>query len=158
MEASDLGLVLIPLLAVAAPLLARGVRPVVRVPIVVFELVLGILVGPAVLGWVEPGPLLEKLSDFGLALLFFVAGTEIDFKMVAGKPLARASAGWLLSVLLGIGLGFFFAPGEGMVVVGIALSSTALGTLMPILRDARELDTPFGAPSARSGPSGSSCP
>ncbi len=69
-EASDLGLVLIPLLAVAAPLLARGVRPVVRVPIVVFELVLGILVGPAVLGWVEPGPLLEKLSDFGLALLF----------------------------------------------------------------------------------------
>ena len=60
MEASDLGLVLIPLLAVAAPLLARGVRPVVRVPIVVFELVLGILVGPAVLGWVEPGPLLER--------------------------------------------------------------------------------------------------
>ncbi|MDZ4053434.1 MAG: cation:proton antiporter, partial [Phenylobacterium sp.] len=88
MEASDLGLVLIPLLAVAAPLLARGVRPAVRVPIVVFELVLGILVGPAVLGWVEPGPLLEKLSDFGLALLFFVAGTEIDFKTVAGKPLA----------------------------------------------------------------------
>ncbi|WP_226531322.1 cation:proton antiporter [Microbacterium paraoxydans] len=144
MEASDLGLVLIPLLAVAAPLLARGVRPVVRVPIVVFELVLGILVGPAVLGWVEPGPLLEKLSDFGLALLFFVAGTEIDFKTVAGRPLARASLGWLLSVLLGIGLGFFFAPGEGMVVIGIALSSTALGTLMPILRDARELDTPFG--------------
>jgi len=143
-EASDLGLVLIPLLAVAAPLLARGVRPVVRVPIVVFELVLGILVGPALLGWVEPGPLLEKLSDFGLALLFFVAGTEIDFKTVAGKPLARASVGWVLSVLLGVGLGFFFAPGEGMVVIGIALSSTALGTLMPILRDARELDTPFG--------------
>lgn len=47
-------------------------------------------------------------------------------------------------MLLGIGLGFFFAPGEGMVVIGIALSSTALGTLMPILRDARELDSPFG--------------
>lgn len=144
MDASDVGLVLIPLLAVAAPLLARGVRPLVRVPIVVFELVLGILVGPAVFGWVEPGPLLEKLSDFGLAVLFFVAGSEIDFRQVAGKPLARASLGWLLSVLLGIGLGFFFAPGEGMVVIGIALSSTALGTLMPILRDAKELDTPFG--------------
>jgi len=156
-DASDVGLVLIPLLAVAAPLLARGVRPLVRVPIVVFELVLGILVGPAVLGWVEPGPLLEKLSDFGLAVLFFVAGSEIDFRQVAGKPLARASLGWLLSVLLGIGLGFFFAPGEGMVVIGIALSSTALGTLMPILRDAKELDTPFGRAISTIGAVGSSC-
>lgn len=143
-EASDLALVLIPLLAVAAPLLARGVRRIVRVPIIVFELLLGILVGPAVLGWVEPGELLEKLSDFGLAALFFVAGSEIDFRAVSGKPLARASLGWALSVILGIGLGFFFAPGEGMVVIGIALSSTALGTLMPILRDAGEMDTPFG--------------
>lgn len=143
-DASDLALVLIPLLAVAAPLLARGVRRVVRVPIIVFELVLGILVGPAVLGWVEPGPLLEKLSDFGLAALFFVAGSEIDFRAVSGKPLARASLGGVLSVAAGIALGFFLAPGEGMVVIGIALSSTALGTLMPILRDAREMDTPFG--------------
>jgi Kef-type K+ transport system membrane component KefB len=143
-NAGDVGLVLIPLLAVAAPLLARGVRPIVRVPIIVFELVLGILVGPAVLGWVEPHALLEKLSDFGLAMLFFIAGSEIDFRAVAGRPVVRASLGWVMSVALGIGVGFFFAPGEGMVVIGIALSSTALGTLMPILRDARELDTPFG--------------
>jgi Kef-type K+ transport system membrane component KefB len=143
-NAGDVGLVLIPLLAVAAPLLARGVRPIVRVPIIVFELVLGILVGPAVLGWVEPHALLEKLSDFGLAMLFFIAGSEIDFRTVAGRPVVRASLGWVMSVALGIGVGFFFAPGEGMVVIGIALSSTALGTLMPILRDARELDTPFG--------------
>lgn len=132
------------MLAVVAPLLARGIRPVIRVPIIVFELILGILAGPAVLGWVEPTPILDKLSDFGLALLFFVAGSEIDFRAVAGKPLARASLGWLLSVVLGIALGLAIAAGEGVVVVGIALSSTALGTLMPILRDAREMDTPFG--------------
>ncbi|HWS49512.1 MAG TPA: cation:proton antiporter [Microbacterium sp.] len=144
MNAGDVGLVLLPLLAVAAPLLARGVRPVMRVPIIVFELLLGMLVGPAVLGWVEPHAILDKLSDFGLAMLFFVAGSEIDFRAMAGRPLARASIGWGLSVALGIGVGFFLAPGEGMVVIGIALSSTALGTLMPILRDARELETPFG--------------
>ena len=144
MTASDFGLVLIPLLAVAAPLLARGIRPVLRVPIIVFELLLGILFGPAVLGWVEPGPVLDKLSDFGLAMLFFMAGTEIDFRAVSGKPLVRASFGWVLSLALGIAVGFLIAPDEGMVVIGIALSSTALGTLMPILRDARELDTPFG--------------
>ncbi|WP_341978185.1 cation:proton antiporter [Microbacterium sp. LWO13-1.2] len=144
MNAGDVGLVLIPLLAVAAPLLARGVRRVIRVPIIVFELVLGILAGPAVLGWVEPHEILQKLSDFGLAMLFFVAGAEIDFRAVSGKPLMRASIGWVISVALGIGVGLFFAPGDGMIVIGIALSSTALGTLMPILRDARELDTPFG--------------
>ncbi|WP_255304995.1 cation:proton antiporter [Microbacterium sp. 3J1] len=144
MNAGDVGLVLIPLLAVAAPLLARGIRPVVRVPIIVFELVLGILAGPAVLGWVEPTAILDKLSDFGLAMLFFVAGSEIDFRAISGRPLARASLGWLLSAALGIGIGFLLVPGEGMVVIGIALSSTALGTLMPILRDAREMDTPFG--------------
>lgn len=144
MNAGDLGLVLIPLLAVAAPLLARGIRPVIRVPIIVFELVLGILVGPAVLGWVEPTEILEKLSDFGLAMLFFVAGSEIDFRAVSGRPLVRASLGWVISVGLGLVVGFALAPGEGMVVIAIALSSTALGTLMPILRDAKETDTPFG--------------
>lgn len=144
MNASEAGLVLIPLLAVAAPLLARGIRPALRVPIIVFELLLGILFGPAVLGWVESGVVLDRLSDFGLAMLFFMAGAEIDFRAVSGRPLLRASLGWLLSLVLGIGVGFLIAPDEGMVVIGIALSSTALGTLMPILRDARELDTPFG--------------
>lgn len=157
-DAGDVGLVLIPLLAVAAPLLARGIRPVVRVPIIVFELVLGILAGPAVLGWVEPTAILDKLSDFGLAMLFFVAGSELDFRAVSGRPLARASAGWLLSAALGVGIGFLLAPGEGMVVIGIALSSTALGTLMPILRDAREMDTPFGRAITAIGAAGEFLP
>ncbi len=153
-----MGLVLIPLLAVAAPLLARGIRPVVRVPIIVFELVLGIVAGPAVLGWIEPTDVLDRLSDFGLAMLFFVAGSEIDFRAVSGRPLARASLGWLVGAALGIGVGLLLAPGEGMVVIGIALSSTALGTLMPVLRDARELDTPFGRAVTAIGAAGEFLP
>lgn len=144
MKPEDSALVIIPLLAVLAPLLARAVRPAIRVPIVVFELVLGIVFGPALLGWVAPSDMLEKLADLGLALLFFMAGSEIDYRAISGKPLARASIGWILSVVLGVGVGFLIAPTDGMIVVGIALSSTALGTLMPILRDANELDTPFG--------------
>ncbi len=144
MKPEDSALVIIPLLAVLAPLLARAVRPAIRVPIVVFELVLGIVFGPALLGWVAPSDMLEKLADLGLALLFFMAGSEIDYRAISGKPLARASIGWILSVVLGVGVGFLIAPTDGMIVVGIALSSTALGTLMPILRDAKELDTPFG--------------
>lgn len=144
MNPEDSALVIIPLLAVLAPLLARAVRPAIRVPIVVFELVLGIVFGPALLGWVEPSEMLEKLADLGLALLFFIAGSEIDYRAISGKPLVRASIGWVISVALGVGVGFLIAPTDGMIVVGIALSSTALGTLMPILRDAKELDSPFG--------------
>lgn len=135
---------LIPALAVLAPLLARLIRPAVRVPIVVFELVLGILAGPAVLGWVQPGAVTSALADLGLAMLFFVAGSEIDFAGLGTRSLGRAALGWVLSLVAGIGVGFLLAPGDGVMVVGIALSSTALGTLMPILRDAGELPTPFG--------------
>ncbi|MGG1909262.1 cation:proton antiporter [Microbacterium sp. NRRL B-14842] len=88
-------------------------------PIVVFELVLGILVGPAVLGWVEPGPLLEKLSDFGLAVLFFVAGSEIDFRQVAGSPwpgvaglAAQRAAGHRARILLRPGRGHGSSSGS----------------------------------------------
>ena len=139
-----LGLVLIPLAGVLAPLIVRLLAPWVRIPIVVFELVLGILVGPSLLGWVQPNEMLSSLSDLGLAMLFFVAGNEIDFAGIRGRPVTRASLGWLVSLGLGVAAGFLVAPGEGAIIIGIALCSTALGTLLPILRDAGELKTPFG--------------
>ncbi|WP_194397384.1 cation:proton antiporter [Microbacterium atlanticum] len=144
-------LVLIPLLAVLAPLLARGIGRWVRVPVVVFELVLGILIGPAVLGWTGPSEFVETLANFGLAMLFFVAGTEIEFGSFRGRLGRRASLGWLISLVAGIAAGLILAPGEAAVVIGIALCSTALGTLLPILRDAGELPTPFGKAVAAVG-------
>lgn len=140
----DTAVVLIPLLAVLAPLAARAVGPWLRVPVVVFELVLGIVVGPSVLGWTGPSPFVDLLSEFGLAMLFFVAGTEIEFAALRGRTGHRAIGGWFISVALGVAVGFIVAPGLGAIVIGIALASTALGTLLPILRDAGELRTPFG--------------
>jgi len=137
-------LVIIPLLAVLAPLLARGMGRWVRVPVVVFELVLGILIGPAVLGWVGDSAFIELMADFGLATLFFVAGTEIEFGAFRGRLGRRASLGWLLSLGAGVLSVVVLTPWEAAVVIGIALSSTALGTLLPVLRDAGELKTPFG--------------
>ncbi|MFB9644860.1 cation:proton antiporter, partial [Microbacterium terregens] len=72
-------LLVIPLLAVLAPLFARSLGRWVRIPIVVFELLLGILVGPSLLGWAEASDFVGALSEFGLAMLFFVAGSEIEF-------------------------------------------------------------------------------
>jgi Kef-type K+ transport system membrane component KefB len=134
----------IPLLAVLAPIFARALSRWVRFPIVVFELLLGIAVGPSLLGWAEPSELAEALSQFGLAVLFFVAGSEIEFAVFRTRTGLRAAIGWVISIAAGLALGWLVAPGEPAVIIGIALSSTALGTLLPILRDARELRTPFG--------------
>lgn len=138
------GLLLIAVAAVLAPVISRSLAPWVRIPVLVFELILGILVGPAVLGWVVPDEILTVLADFGLGLLFFVAGSEIDFAGIRGRPIVRASLGWLVSLALGFAIGFIVAGDDAAIIIAICLSSTALGTLMPILRDAGELHTPFG--------------
>jgi len=137
-------LLIIPLLGVLAPLLARSLSRWVRIPIVVFELMLGIIVGPSLLGWAMPSDFVGALSEFGLAMLFFVAGSEIEFAAFRGRAGRLAVLGWLLSLGLGVGLTWFFVPPEDAIVIGIALCSTALGTILPILRDAGELRTPFG--------------
>lgn len=144
-------LLLIPLLAVAAPLIVRTLGRWVHVPIVVFELVLGILVGPAVLGWVHPSAMAGTLAQFGLAMLFFVAGTEMQFEVFRGRTGRRSVLGWLISLVAGVAVGWLIAPGQAAVIVGIALCSTALGVLLPILRDAAELSTPFGTSIAAVG-------
>jgi Kef-type K+ transport system membrane component KefB len=131
--------------AVSAPLLAE-LTARWRVPIVVFELLLGSLVGPHGLGWAASTGILEYLSAFGLAFLFFLAGLEIDFvEMRAEMPLAVV--GWLVSLGLAVlgALGMLWMGlNDAWIVVAIAASTTALGILVPVLRDAGRLGAPFG--------------
>jgi Kef-type K+ transport system membrane component KefB len=150
----DIRIPLLVVLAVAvcAPLLAE-LTARWRVPLVVFELLLGALVGPHGLGWAAPTGFLEILSAFGLAMLFFLAGVEIDFaNMRAELPLAVG--GWLSALALA-GLGALAMRSMGFVqawvVVAIASSTTALGIVVPILRDAQRLDTPLGRHVLASG-------
>jgi Kef-type K+ transport system membrane component KefB len=149
-------LLLIFTIAAVAPLLCEWV-PWVRLPLVVAEIGLGILVGPQGLKWAAAGPTIEVLANFGLAFLFFLAGFEIDFPAIRGRPLLLAALGWLasLAVCLAVGRGLQ-ACGlvDSGLIVGAALATTALGTLMPILRDARELPTRFGAYAVASGAMG----
>lgn len=138
-------IVLVPLLAVLAPIVAALIGRVAKVPLVVFEILLGLIFGPSLLGWIPESGFAEALAQFGLALLFFMAGNEIDFAAIRGRPLVRASLGWLISLVLGLVAGVLLAPSlEAGVFIGIALTSTALGTIMPMLRDAGEMNTPFG--------------
>jgi Kef-type K+ transport system membrane component KefB len=134
-------------IAAVAPLLCEWI-PRIRLPLVVLEISLGILVGPQVLGWAAAGPVILTLANFGLSALFFLAGFEIDFPAIRGRPITMATLGWLASFVVCLGVGFAL-QGCGLVesafIVGAALTTTALGTLVPILRDAKELPTRFGA-------------
>lgn len=131
--------------ATLSPVLAGILARWVRIPQVVLEILLGLLAGPAVLGLVTDLGLVQELSNFGLAMLFFMAGLEIDFKRIKGRPIRRAYTGWLIAVAVGVGVGLLVGPSvPSAVYIGVALSSTALGTLMPTLLDSGELRTPFG--------------
>jgi len=116
-------------------------------PVVVLELMLGILIGPHVLEIAHIDGFTEFFSDLGLGMLFFFAGYEIDFERIKGKPLELGAIGWVLSVGLAFGIGGLLA-GAGVIVsflyTGAAMSTTAIGTLIPILRDNGELKTRFG--------------
>jgi Kef-type K+ transport system membrane component KefB len=117
------------------------------VPVVVLELVLGIAIGPEVLGLASPDAFISFFANLGLGMLFFFAGYEIDFERIKGEPLKLALVGWVVSLGLAYALGGVLAAMGivlSLVFVGSAMATTAIGTLMPILRDADELRTRFG--------------
>jgi Kef-type K+ transport system membrane component KefB len=140
-------LVVIAAVAVLAPIIADIPRRL-RIATVVVEILLGIVIGPQVLDIAEPDAFVDFLANLGLAALFFLAGREIDLRRIAGAPLRLAGAGWLISLVLGVAAGFaLYAAGviEDPEIVGIALATTALGVLVPVLRDARLTGSAFGS-------------
>jgi Kef-type K+ transport system membrane component KefB len=116
-------------------------------PVVVLELVLGIVIGPEILGIAQTDDFVDFFSNLGLGMLFFFAGYEIDFGRIRGRPLKLGALGWVLSIALAYGIGGALAA-AGIVLsflyTGSAMATTAIGTLIPILRDNGELKTRFG--------------
>ncbi len=141
-------LLLVAAVAALSPLVADAVRRFVRLPGVVIEIVLGIIIGPQVLGWAHLDEIIGVLAELGLVLLIFLAGFEIDLDEVRGAPAKFAVRGWLLSLALGIGIAWgLYGLGvtSGVRFVAVALTTTAIGTLLPIVSDAGLLGSRFGA-------------
>jgi Kef-type K+ transport system membrane component KefB len=127
---------------VAALLSDRGVL----VPAVVVELVLGVVIGPEVVG-LEVTDTMTFLAALGLGLLFFFAGYEIDLRQIKGKPLRLAVLGWAMSLAIAYTVGGLLAWAGivlSLVYTGSAMSTTAIGTLIPVLSDSGELRTRLG--------------
>ena len=134
-------------IAALAGIIVMAISPKLTIPVVVIELLLGIAIGPQVLDIAQIDDTTEFLGELGLGMLFFFAGYEIDFDRIKGRPLGLGAAGWLLSLGLAYGIGGALAA-AGIVLsylyTGSAMATTAIGTLIPILRDAGEIKTRFG--------------
>ena len=139
-------LLIVGVVAVAVPLLL-GLVPAVKVPPAVLEILSGILVGPAVLGWVHLDVAVRVISDLGLGFLLFMAGYEIDLRRFDRRVLSLAGRAFAASVALALLVAYGLQLGgqikDGL-LVGITLMATALGILVPILKDAGQTETGFG--------------
>lgn len=136
----------IVLAAAAAPLIARAL-PRRLLPEVVLLLIAGIVIGPFGLDLASAGSEIELLKELGLGMLFLLAGYELDRNELTGRGGRRAMFTWLIC----LGLGFavvaaLSAAGLHLaeVAVAIALTSTALGTLLPILKDRGLMESRVG--------------
>jgi Kef-type K+ transport system membrane component KefB len=158
-EAADLdaqSLVLVLAAASGGAILSR-LHSRVILPTVVLEIVLGILIGPEGLGWASIDTNIDFLANFGLVFLFFFAGLELIEHRVARRSLTRGTIGWAISIAIGIGFGYVLhgagVDAEGW-LLGVALTTTALGTLVPILADAQLLPTTLGSAVLGAGVAG----
>jgi len=136
---------LLGVLAIAflAPL-ALGFLPRLKVPAVVLEILLGVLLGPSVLDWLEPDLAVRTVALLGLAMLLFLAGLEVDIRNLRGGLLPLAAAGYVVSLALGVGVGFGLKGAgwlEDPLLVAVALSATSLGLVVSVLKDAGLLET-----------------
>jgi Kef-type K+ transport system membrane component KefB len=140
------GLAIVAAAALAAPL-ALGLFPRIRLPAIVLEIILGIVIGPEVLGWVSIDTPIQVMSLLGLAFLLLLAGLEVEYERFRGRLLRLTALGYAISfglaLLIGLGLnasGLVKSP----LLVGIALSATSLGIVVPVLEDAGQVRTAFG--------------
>src|ERR1700761_897635 len=138
------------LIVVAAGLLAPlvlGFFPRVRLPAIVLEIVLGIVIGPSGLGWVKPDLPVSILALVGLAFLLFLSGLEIDLQHLRGRILKLTALGFAISFAIAIVLGLMLKAGgfvKSPLFIAIVLVATSLGVIVPVLKDSGNIGTGFG--------------
>lgn len=140
------GLMIVCAVAFAAPLLL-GFFPRLRLPAIVLEIIAGIAIGPAGFGWVTLDEPIRVLSMLGLTLLLFLAGLELDVRLLGGRRLYVTIAAFAVTIAVAYAIAAGLrAAGmvESALLVAICLSATALGIVVPVLKDAGESASPFG--------------
>lgn len=149
-DLSFIPLLLVVFLAFLVPILLARFRRL-RLPIVVGEILAGILIGRSGLGLVsEHEPMLDLLAEFGFVFLMFLSGMEIDFSnidifmarkdMVKNRwnPVTLAGLSFVFTLVLSIGLSFIlvsFDLARNPWMMALILSTTSLGVVVPVLKE-----------------------
>jgi len=152
-QSALLSLLLITVLAAVVPLLASRLRGW-RIPIVIGEILAGMIIGKSGFDLVAPSPILDFLAEFGFVFLMFISGLEVDVSAMTQHPLegkdeCERRPFWreplflaFLSFILTLGSAFAIAFGlqeVGLVrsplIIGLILSTTSLGIVVPVLKE-----------------------
>jgi len=115
-------------------------------PSVLGKLIVGIVIGPAVLGWIENSELLTQLSNVGVILLMFIAGLETDLKELnesRNSSLAVAVGGIIFPFIGGYAAGLVMEMEQDKAVfLGLLLCATSVSISVQTLRDLGKMKTP----------------
>lgn len=136
----------ITLVALLSPILSRLTGK--KIPDVVFLLIFGLLIGPNMLNLASSEGGIPLLKELGLGMLFLIAGFEINVSSLRSRQGYSAIATWVVCFALGMTgaavITSFSHELNTYIAVGVALSSTALGTLLPMLKSHGAAGTPVG--------------
>ena len=135
----------IAVISASVPLIVGLLR--LKIAEVVLLLGLGVVFGPQGLDMITINNTTETFNELGLGLLFFLAGFELEPEAVRGRSGKLAVSGWFVSLALAFAITFaLWRAGfvSDLAGIAIALTSTALGTLLPVIRDRGLLHSPFG--------------
>lgn len=127
------------MVVIVSVLLAGQVSRRLGQPAVLGQLLVGVLLGPAVLGWLEPTPLVREMAEIGVVLLMFLAGLETSIDDVRRSALAAAlvaaggvalpfAGGWVVASAWGY-------PGPTAIFTGVLLVATSVSISVQTLRE-----------------------
>ena len=121
----------------------------IGVPAVIGELLVGIILGPALLGWIQPDEFIHYFSEIGVVILMFIAGLESDLNLLKKywKPaLSVALLGIIFPATFGFLTGSLFQLGfQSSVFLGVLFSATSVSISVQVLKDLKKVDTKEGA-------------
>jgi len=145
MEVHTFFLILLAILLAARVLGELAAR--LGAPPVIGELAAGILLGPSLLGWIEPGATIMLLAEIGIILLLFEVGLETDvIRLIktGAKPIIVALAGFMLPFLFGyvVSQYLFNLPPLVSLFVGGTLTATSIGITVRVLTDLKRNRAP----------------
>ncbi|NOZ49066.1 MAG: hypothetical protein GXP37_03330 [Chloroflexi bacterium] len=149
-------LLLITFLAALVPMVSLRLKRL-HIPVVVGEIIVGIVIGKSGFNIVEPNLILDFLAWFGFIFLMFISGLELDFDLLSlpqdrktsllKQPVPLAGALFVITLALGLGVGFYLQQigvVQDAILMGLILSTTSLGVVVPILKEHRIITSEFG--------------